>query len=147
MDLFKSALSLVIHKEGDVVEADVDDLISRYKKKRAVDIDKPSYMTALDQALKHYDSRKLCMFVCNEAACAEKAFVGAAGPSMSELESLMPCAVEETGCHWKCELAPVLTLKQGDTQTVFANCSSDQSLHSILQRTREILRYSDHFSS
>lgn len=139
MDLFRSALSLAIHKQGDVAEADVDDVIERYKKRRAVEIDKRHYLEALDLALKHYEAQKSCLFVCNEGACAEKAFVGAAGPSLLELASQMPCSVEETGCHWKCELAPVLTLKSGQGQTVFASCDSDESLKSAVEKTLAIL--------
>ena len=138
MDLFRSALSLAIHKSGDVTDADVDDLISRYKKRRSIDVDKASYLVALDQALKHYHAQRLCMFVCNEATCAEKRFVGGAGPSFLELQQLLPCDVEETGCHWKCESAPVLTLKVGDDQVVFANCDSDDTLRSVIEQASAV---------
>jgi hypothetical protein len=136
MDLYRSALSLVIHKKGSVGEADVDDVISRYRRKRSIVIDKPSYLLALEAALAHYSEQKVCLFVCNEGVCAEKAFVGDAGPSLANLSEQLQCTVEETGCHWQCEGAPVLTLKVDGELISFSHCVSEESLSEALGQIR-----------
>lgn len=140
MDLYRSALSLTIHKLGFVEEADVDDVISRYRKKHSIVIDKDSYLHALEAALAHYNARPAYLFVCNEGACAQKAFLGADGPWSASLREKLPCPVEETGCHWKCEMAPVLTLKLGSQQINYPDCSSaetlDKAISDILNRSK-----------
>lgn len=132
VDLYKSALSLLIHKQGCVSDGDVDDLLERYKKKRSIVIAKGDYLQALSEAKQHYFGTTVCLFVCSEGACAERAYIGAEGPSPALMQEKLGCPVEMTGCHWQCELAPVVTLKIDSRQVCYADCSSAQSVDGLL---------------
>lgn len=124
--MFRSALSLTIHKEGTVDEADVDDLIDRYKRRKGIIIDKPAYMQAVAAAVIHYHSRQKCLMVCTDTPCLEKTFLNTGETSAEKLSKQIACPVETTGCHWECEQAPVLTLKNGTDITRFYKCSSER---------------------
>ena len=125
MDIFRSALSLVIYKNGSVTEADVDDLIDRYRKKQSIVIEKDSFLQTLRTATEHYEGQTRCLFVCAEGPCLQKQFMEPCEAAVQELSKELGCDVEVTGCHWQCELAPVSTLKVGSTIKVLAKSTAE----------------------
>lgn len=111
MDIYQAALSLVIHKNGAVTEADADDLLDRYKRKSGLIVNKAEFMQSLHEATQHYSAQAKCLFVCTEIHCAGKTIIPLDPESLSALGASLDCAVEPTGCHWQCEFAPVFTIK------------------------------------
>jgi hypothetical protein len=143
MDLFKSALSLVIHKNGCVDAADVDDLLNFYREKKGISIDHKAYWRTVDSARHHYSKEQNKLFVCTDKPCLKNSFVNPSGRSLDALAGDLGCDVEATGCQWKCEDAPVLTLKIASEQYTFSRCSTvylwsgaQSSICAILQEFR-----------
>src|SRR4029450_5228504 len=127
MAVFRSALSLVIHKNGNVDREDVDDLIDRYRVKKGITLDKDKYWQAVRAATEHYQRQQYCLFVCTDSRCLAKSSINPSNSSMQALSRELNCPVEVTGCHWQCDDAPVLTLKVGSNSYAIANCSSDET--------------------
>lgn len=126
MDVFKSALSMVIHKNGRVEATDVDDLLNFYREKKGVAIDNQAYWRNIDSARHHYSKEQNKLFVCTDKPCLKNSFINPSGRGLEALAESLGCAVEATGCHWKCEEAPVLTLKIANEQYTFASCSTSE---------------------
>jgi hypothetical protein len=139
MDLTRAALSLVIHKQGAVTEIDVDDLLDRYKRKQGIAIDKADFLQALSHALQHYESRTKCLFVCTEGPCQKATFIHTDPTSLQKLSRELGCEVEDTGCHWQCEVAPVLTFKTETTVRRFGSCASEQAVFDMCTAIVEMI--------
>lgn len=123
MDTFRSALSLVIHKKGRVHKSDVDSLLSRYLG-RGVHVDPSEYIQAIRTATKHYWGNTTCLFICTDGPCQKQAVIENSKESLEKLSEELGCPVELTGCHWQCDHASVITLKNDSKCTSFLNCSS-----------------------
>lgn len=111
MDIHRSALSMVIHKQGDVTEWDVTDLIQRYQAKKGITLDKERYWQAVRVATEQYKSNVPCLYMCTDSRCLTKAYLSPTGASLEQLSAELGCRVEPTGCQWQCEEAPMLTMK------------------------------------
>ena len=127
MDVFRSALSLVIHKNGSVTAKDVDDLIERYRVKKGITLDKNRYWQAVRTATEHYQRQEYCLFVCTDSRCLAKTYINPSNASMQALSRELDCPVEVTGCHWQCDDAPVVTLKVGKKSYPITNCDSEET--------------------
>ncbi len=139
MDVFRSALSLVIHKNGKVIAEDVDDLVDRYRVKKGISLDKVRYWQAVKAATENYQRQDNCLFVCTDSRCLAKTFLSPSNASLKELSRDLDCPVEATGCHWQCDDAPVLTLKIGDRRYSIPDCSSAEALQSARASIRRQL--------
>ncbi|MBY0552213.1 MAG: hypothetical protein K2W95_33345 [Candidatus Obscuribacterales bacterium] len=69
-------------------------------------------MQSLHEAGEHYSAQAKCRLVCTEIHCAGKTIIPL-DPESPSAHSVRrwDSAVEPTGCHWQCELAPVFTIK------------------------------------
>ncbi|MBY0548594.1 MAG: hypothetical protein K2W95_15090 [Candidatus Obscuribacterales bacterium] len=126
MDVFRSALSLVIHKNGNVEERDVTDLLGFYAESKGITICKEAYQRALNEALRQYHDAERKLYVCTDKPCIRSSYLNPAGASLQELSERLGCAVESTGCHWQCENAPVVTLKHQQNKTTYLHCVSER---------------------
>lgn len=130
MDLYRSALSLVIHKSGDVHEHDVKDLLSFYRENKGISIDEQAYERALASALEHY-RREDRLYVCTDRPCLRESLINPSGKGLAELSSKWQIDVEATGCHWLCADAPVISLKHAEGQQTFTYCNSTVRLSEV----------------
>jgi ABC-type proline/glycine betaine transport system substrate-binding protein len=139
MNVFRSALSLVIHKEGNVSTTDIDQLIDRYKVKKGITLDKEKYTQAVDAAVERYQKPEPCLFICTESRCMKNMYIAPSQQNAEVIGRMLDCEVEMTGCHYKCELAPVLTLKKQDGCITFADCSSEMAWDDALTKCATVL--------
>jgi len=131
MDLLRSALALVIHKNGDVSDSDIDDLLNFYSAKKGISIDRDRYGAVVRAASDRYHQQETSLFICTDSPCLKRTFISPSDPSIETLSKELGCRVEVTGCHWQCEEAPVVTLKTGPESKSFVQCSSSESWQSI----------------
>ncbi len=124
MDLFRSALSLVIHKNGHVSDADIEDLLNFYRHKKGIYIETERYRSTVEAAIKHYQKNINCLFICTDGPCLDKTFLTLSQISLQALRRELNCPVESSGCHWQCERAPSVTLKAGEESRSFPNCTA-----------------------
>ena len=125
MDVFRSALSLVIHKHGNVDDADIDDLLDFYRSKKGINIDRSFFTAKVDAALSHYESKDRCLFVCSDGPCLERTSLNLSRSGIHSLQSSLDCEVELTGCHWLCDQAPSVTWKTGSRSESFVRCHEE----------------------
>jgi hypothetical protein len=139
MDVFRSALSLVIHKEGNVTETDIDELIARYIAKKGITLDKERYTQAVQSAIDHYQNQEQCLFICTESRCLKNIYLAPSQQNAELIGRMLGCDVVMTGCHYKCELAPVMTLKMQDQCVTLPDCSSEEAWNEALIRCATVL--------
>lgn len=140
MDVWRSALAMVIYRNGQVEESDVDGLIERYREKKGIHLDRDIYMQALASATRHYQKSENRLFVCTDIRCLDRSWLCPSRPNLAALESELGCPVEPTGCHWVCEEAPVVTLKRGIQAYRFADCSSKERWDEVRSQLRSLLK-------
>ena len=140
MNVFSSALSLVIHKEGYVSDEDIADLLLRYREKKGIFIEKDVYDSAVKAALEHYHKKETNLLVCTGKSCLEKSFLHPSRKSLDKLEQMLGCAVETTGCQYRCEAAPIVSLKTECGLTAFENCSDESNWNQALNKISELLK-------
>jgi hypothetical protein len=139
MNYFQAALSLVIHKTGSVSDWDVDDLIERYRIKQATTVNKRLFLQVLSEATQHYEDKVRCLFICAEGACSQKSLVATTEDSLHRLSEKLGCDVETTGCHWRCQDAPVMMLKTGQATIRFDFCGSELAVKNMYDDVTNIL--------
>jgi hypothetical protein len=125
MDMARSALSLVIRKNGAVSDSDIDYVISFYREKKGITLDQSKYRQAVQVASDKYERLAKGLFVCTDKPCLRKSFVNPSDESIELLSKDIECPIEITGCHWQCEQAPVVTLKVGTASQSLVRCTSD----------------------
>lgn len=133
MDISRSALSLVIHKDGNVCAGDIDYVIDFYRVKKGITLDKDKYREAVEVSSVRYKNLAKGLFICTDKPCLRKSFINPSDKSLELLSKEIDCPIEITGCHWQCEQAPVATLKIGTISKSFLRCSSSDSWKSIRQ--------------
>jgi hypothetical protein len=139
MDIARAALSLVLHRGGKVSRAAMDDLIFRYRKNHNIIIDRKAFSKELSKAENHYKKSTARLFVCAEASCLNKTFLDLSEPSLRSFSQELGCAVEATGCHWKCAGAPVFSLKVRQQLYTFTNCSSTEAIRIASNEIQHLL--------
>jgi hypothetical protein len=139
MDINRSAFSLVIHKNGNVTQSDIDDLLTRYRIHKGLFIDPKDYVEAIRLATERYQQNDNCLFVCTGGSCQKNAALDHSEKGIAKLGEELNCPVELTGCHWQCEHAPVVTLKTADHGQSFTHCSSHVSMELALKSIRALI--------
>jgi hypothetical protein len=126
MNVFQSALSLVIYKNGNVQELDIDDLLTRYRLKKGITIEKEIYCQAVEDATQYYKKSEQCLFVCTATPCLKRSYLHASDETMNRLSQELGCEVNVTGCHYQCENGPALTLKINNNSWSFLDISTEE---------------------
>jgi len=139
MDIWRSALAMVIYRNGQVLESDVDGLIERYSEKKGIHLDREIYMQAVASATRHYQKNENRLFVCTDSRCLDRSWLCPSRSNLAALESELECPVEPTGCHWICEEAPVVTLKKGACSYRFSDCSSRERWDEVKAELAQLL--------
>lgn len=140
MNVSRSALSLVIHKSGNVSSLDIDELLEHYRSRKGINIDREIYREAVKRASDHYNNHVISLFICTDRPCLKGTFVNPSEKSINALAQELKCPIETTGCHWQCDMAPVVTVKKGTQSRSFLQCSSSeewQSIRDFLSASRE----------
>ena len=131
MNLLRSALSLLIHGKGEVSTGQIDELLDYYGSKRGIHVDREKYEEALVKARERYYANCTNLFVCTDSSCLKKSFLHPSERSLERLGRELGCPVEVTGCHWRCDEAPVVTFKDGAVSKTFTNCSTEADWQKI----------------
>lgn len=126
MNVFQSALSLVIYKNGNVQEQDIDDLLARYRLKKGITIEKEVYCHAVESATQYFNKNEQCLFVCTAAPCLKRSYLHASDETMKRLSQELGCEVAVTGCHYQCDNGPALTLKINNSSWSFLDISTEE---------------------
>ncbi|GEM_PF-953560 len=138
LDIRKSALSLVIHKEGRVLIDDINELLERYRL-RGIEIDRAEYIQAIKDSAEYYFSDRARLMICTDGACAKRSYVEHSEASLFEISRNLSCPVLLTGCHWRCEDGPVLALKVGAKNHSYLHCENDSSYLQAQEAMKKIL--------
>ena len=139
MKVFESALSLVIYKNGDVQEQDIDDLLIRYRIKKGIIIEKETYRQAVEAATQYFNRHDECLFVCTAAPCLKQSYLHPSNDSMQKVSQELGCEVAVTGCHYQCESGPTMTLKLDKGSSLFLDISTDEKWHAARESMQRLI--------
>ena len=138
-DNFRRAFSFVLHHNGFVKEADMDELLLHFKVDKGIVINRNEFLLEVEKALDYFHSLENCLFVCTNITCSKKSYFEITETSLIELSKKLDCPVVATGCHWQCENAPVITLKNGTEKNSYVRCSSDKTWNKALDEIKKVL--------
>lgn len=139
VDVFRSAFSLVIYREGNVTIDDIDRVLERYRIKRGVDVDRDAYIRAVKDSRSYYLSERQRLMICTDGACLKRCVVDLTHDYIEGLAKQVGCSVITTGCHWRCDDASVVSLKVGAKSSSYLNCDTEENYIEMLESVKKLI--------
>ena len=88
---------------------------------------------ALERAKHEYTLGNQRLYVCAAQPCCNNTGYDVSEPELSRLSNQIGATIVKTGCQGPCKQAPVLALRIGDKQEVFAEVASDEDWRAVLK--------------
>jgi len=95
---------------------------------------------ALASAKREYSFSNHGLYLCAAQPCCNKINYQVSEAELSRLSSEIGAPITKTGCQGPCKLAPVLALRIGDKQEVFAEVTSDDDWRAVLKFAHAAVR-------
>jgi hypothetical protein len=95
---------------------------------------------ALNRAKETYTSAPNRLFVCTAQPCCNKINFDVSVSELARLSVEIGAPIAKTGCHGPCKQAPVLTLRVGDKQEMFAEVATDRDWRTVLKYAQAAVR-------
>ncbi len=131
VNVVRSALSFLIRKRGEVDDAQLEELFEFYRSKKGITMDKEKFLEFLEKASVRLNQHERVLFVCTDSSCLKKIAVTPSEKGLAVVAEEFGCAVEPTGCHWRCDKAPVVTYKSGSDYETFVDCSTAETWQTV----------------
>ena len=88
---------------------------------------------ALERAKHEYTLGNQRLYVCAAQPCCNNTGYDVSEPELSRLSNQIGATIVKTGCQGPCKQAPVLALRIGDKQEVFAEVAGDEDWRAVLK--------------
>lgn len=88
---------------------------------------------ALASAKREYRCGDHGLYICAAQPCCNKVGYNVSDLELSQLSGAIGAAITKTGCQGPCKQAPVLALRIGDKQELFAEVTSDEDWRAVLK--------------
>ena len=124
MNVRRAALSFVIHKNGAVTNADIEQRLETLRIKKGVTLDSEIFRDFIQKGLEFYHKHHLTVLVCTDGPCLKNSNINPSELTMNQLSEDFGCAVQATGCHWHCSEGPTVTIKNGAEAESYVGCNS-----------------------
>jgi hypothetical protein len=124
LNVYRAALSFVIHKKGVVTDADIEQRLETLRIKKGVTLDPQIFRGFIQKGLDFYHKHYLTVLVCTDGPCLKNSDINPSERSMNQLSEEFGCPVQATGCHWHCSEGPAVTIKHGAHAETFIGCNS-----------------------
>jgi hypothetical protein len=138
LNVYRAALSFVIHKQGVVADADIDQRLETLRVKKGVTLDPHIFRGFIQKGLDFYHKHYLTVLVCTDGPCLKHSDINPSERSMNQLTEEFGCAVQATGCHWHCSEGPTVTIKNGDDAETFIGCNSPLQWNEIKNKVQAL---------
>ena len=90
-------------------------------------------LTALQRAKENYFSGNHRLYLCAAQPCCDKTGFDAAAGTLDLLGEELGATIVKTGCQGPCKQAPVIALRIGDRQEMFAEVATEKDWQAILK--------------
>lgn len=97
-------------------------------------------LAALHRAKQAYTSGPNRFFVCTAQPCCDKANFDISDGELTRLSAEIGAPISKTGCQGPCKQAPLLTLRIGDKQEMFAEVVTDKNWRAVLKYAQAAVR-------
>jgi hypothetical protein len=134
--------TLLHHAAGFVVRTQgnwTDGALAQFRhflKLRRLEPSNEELAQALAQAKQEYFSGNQRLFVCAAQPCCNAVNYDVSESSLSRLGHDIGAIIVKTGCQGPCKQAPVLALRIGDKQQVFAEVAREEDWRAVLKYAR-----------
>ena len=95
---------------------------------------------ALNRAKEAYTSASNRLFVCAAQPCCDKANFDVSDNELTRLSAEIGAPISKTGCQGPCKQAPVITLRIGAKQEMFAEVANDADWRAVLKYAQAAVR-------
>jgi hypothetical protein len=135
----QSANRLAFHASGFLVRSQgewSDGALAQFRhflKLRHLDPTAEELAQALAHAKQEYLSGNQRLYVCAAQPCCKNPNYDVSETEMSRLSEEIGATIVKTGCQGPCKQAPVLALRIGDKQEVFAEVACDEDWRAVLK--------------
>lgn len=97
-------------------------------------------LRALNRANQAYASGPNRLFVCTAQPCCDKINFDVSDSELARLSAEIGGQISKTGCQGPCKQAPVISLRVGDKQEMFAEVASDEAWRAVLKYAQAAVR-------
>ena len=94
----------------------------------------------LQRAKEAYTSCANRLFVCTAQPCCDRAKFDVSDNELTRLSAEIGAPISKTGCHGPCKQAPLLTLRVGNKQEMFAEVVTDKNWRAVLKYVQAATR-------
>jgi len=113
---------------------------NQFLKLRRLDPSSEELAQALARAKQEYFSGHQRLYVCSAQPCCNKINYEVSEQELLRLTVEIGAPIVKTGCHGPCKQAPVLALRIGDRQEVFAEVAHDEDWRAVLKFAQAAVR-------
>ena len=139
MNVYRSILSFVIHKNGIVSESDIDQRLAVLLDKKGVIVDRQIFKDHVAKSLDFYYKHHTTVLVCTDGPCLKNIAICPSESEFKRLSDIFGCPVQSTGCHWHCANGPAITLKHGAETETFEGCNSSEHWDTVKEKVQTLL--------
>jgi hypothetical protein len=133
------ASGFVVKTEGSCTEAALAQF-RHFLKLRGLTPSDDELLGALQRTKETYTSCPNQLFVCTAQPCRDKANFDVSDGALTRLSAEIGAPISKTGCQGPCKQAPLLTLRTGDKQQIFAEVVTDENWHAVLKYIQAAIR-------
>ncbi|MSP39576.1 MAG: (2Fe-2S) ferredoxin domain-containing protein [Deltaproteobacteria bacterium] len=126
------ASGFVVKTEGAWTEAGLAQL-RHFLHLRRLDPSDDELLGALDRAKAAYFEASNCLFLCSAQPCYNKIDFDMSDRELARLSADIGAPISKTGCQGPCKQAPVLSLRIGDRQEMFAEVANEDAWRAVIQ--------------
>jgi len=135
-DLDFHAAGLLVKGQGSWTDSALAHF-RHFLKLRALSPSEDELSAALQRAQKIYFSGNVRIYLCAAEPCCSKLDFDVSAPALEQLSKEIGVPFTKTGCQGPCKQAPVLSLRIGDRQEMFAEVASEDAWRAVIQYAKD----------
>jgi hypothetical protein len=131
-DLDFHAAGLLVKGQGSWTDSALAQF-RHFLKLRRLSPSEDELSAALQRAQENYRSGKARFYLCAAEPCCGKIGFDVSEGALEQLSKDLAVPIAKTGCQGPCKQAPVMSLRIGDQQEMFAEVANDDAWRALLQ--------------
>lgn len=138
-DLDFHAAGLLVKGQGSWTDSALEQF-RHFLKLRRLSPSEDELIEALQRAREIYRSGKAGFYLCAAEPCCGKIGFDVSEGALQRLNKELGLPIAKTGCQGPCKKAPVLSLRIGDRQEMFAEVATDEAWRAVLKYAQAAAR-------
>ncbi len=142
----QSTTEVAFHASGFLVRTQgtwTDEALAQFRhflKLRHLEPTREELGQALERAKQEYESDGQQLYICTAQPCCNNVGYDVSDGELSRLSREIGAPIAKTGCQGPCKQAPVLALRIGDRQEVFAEVARAEDWRAVLKFAQAAVR-------